>query len=231
MPERIAAKTSNDYGSRSYWDERYSAAAQKEATAKDVSFDWYNTYGPLRFAIRKFLVPDADTAHDEYDDMEILIAGCGNSTLGCEMYDDGFHNITNIDISEVVINSMTDKNSSRDHMEYTVMDVRNMEYIPDECFDAVIDKALFDCLLCGENNLDSVQRMLNEVFRCLKPTGYYIMISHAPPASRMHYLTSSNLQWDVETLEIDKPAFDDDSKDPSKKAGLPNRYFVYVCRK
>jgi len=29
------------------------------------------------------------------------------------------------------------------------MKVRNMEYIPEDCFDCIIDKALFDSLLCG----------------------------------------------------------------------------------
>ena len=221
-----AVAISNDYGSPSYWDERYSAAAHKEAKTqgKDGDFDWYNSYASLRFAIRKFLVPE-ESSEDEAEDKEILVAGCGNSTLGCDMYDDGFKNITNIDISEVVINQMTDKYASREHMEYTVMDVRNMEYIPDECFDAVIDKALFDALLCGENNLDSVQCMLREVFRTLKPGGYYIMISHAAPANRMHYLTSSSLQWDVEVAEVPKPAISGlDSKE------LPN-HFIYACRK
>ena len=222
---------SNDYGSPSYWDERYSAAVHKEAVTpgKGGSFDWYNSYGALRFAIRKFLVPEEGLgSEDEAEEKEILIAGCGNSTFGCEMYDDGFRNITNIDVSEVVINQMADKYSSREDMEFTVMDVRNMEYIPDETFDAVIDKALFDALLCGDNNLDSVQCMLREVFRSLKPGGYYIMISHAPPANRMHYLTPSYLHWDVEVTEVPKPTIN--GLDTSKKQELPN-HFMYACRK
>ena len=66
------------------------------------------------------------------------------------MYDDGFHNITNIDISEVVISQMHDKYQSKEHMDFSTMDVRNMEFIPDECFDAIIDKALFDSMLCSK---------------------------------------------------------------------------------
>ena len=70
------------------------------------------------------------------------------------------------------------------------MDVRNMEYIPDACFDVIVDKgykltlyfpfkivfhikfnlylkyliitALFDCLLCTEGNFDNIQKMLRE---------------------------------------------------------------------
>lgn len=225
----------NDYGSASYWDERYSSSALQEATkSSDGTYDWYNSYDNLRFALRRIIAPDdidngpqeKSTDADGAEDKEILIVGCGNSALGCDMYDDGFHNITNIDISEVVINQMTDKYSSREHMEYTVMDARNMEYIPDECFDVIIDKALLDALLCGENNLDSVQKMLHEVFRCLKHGGHYIMISHAPSNNRMHYLTSSPLQWDVEVIEVKKPALAG-----SKNSEKTDFHYIYSCRK
>lgn len=221
----------NDYGSVSYWDERYSSSALQEATkSSDGSYDWYNSYDNLRFAFRRILTPDdidePGTNGAGPEEKEILIVGCGNSTLGCDMYDDGFHNITNIDISEVVINQMTDKYSSKEHMEYTVMDVRNMEYIPEECFDAIIDKALFDALLCGENNLDSVQKMLREVFRCLKPGGHYVMVSHAPSNSRIHYLTSSSLQWDIEVIEVKKPVLNG-----SKNNEKSDCYYIYSCRK
>ena len=225
----------NDYGSASYWDERYSSSALQEATkSSDGTYDWYNSYENLRFALRRIIIPDeGDEDNLKYsekpEEMEILIVGCGNSTLGCKMYDDGFHNITNIDISEVVINQMIDKYSSKEHMEYTIMDARDMELIPNECFDVIIDKALFDALLCGENNLDSVQKMLREVFRCLKTGGRYVMISHAPSASRMHYLTSSPLQWDVEVMEVPKPTLTGSSKkNDDKKSDF---HYIYSCRK
>ena len=37
---------------------------------------------------------------------KILMLGCGNSKLSEQMYDDGYLNLVNIDISESVINQM-----------------------------------------------------------------------------------------------------------------------------
>ena len=50
-------------------------------------------------------------------DYEILIPGCGNSRLGAALYDSGFLNITNIDISSVVISQMTDRYADKEEME------------------------------------------------------------------------------------------------------------------
>jgi 2-polyprenyl-3-methyl-5-hydroxy-6-metoxy-1,4-benzoquinol methylase len=44
------------------------------------------------------------------DKVKILNLGCGNSIMCEEMYDDGFANIYNIDISSVVIDYMKKRN-------------------------------------------------------------------------------------------------------------------------
>jgi EEF1A lysine methyltransferase 4 len=147
------------------------------------------------------------------------------------MYDDGFHNITNIDISEVVISFMRTKHESREDMEYTAMDIRNMEFIPDDCFDCIIDKALFDSLLCGENNFDSVQRAVREVYRTLKSGGHYIMVSHGPPNTRMHHLNPSSIRWDVEVVELEKPELLDKPVTMKKGTERGPNHFIYICRK
>ena len=36
--------------------------------------------------------------------------GCGNANFSADMYDDGYKNITNVDISSVVIKQMIEKN-------------------------------------------------------------------------------------------------------------------------
>lgn len=54
------------------------------------------------------------------------------------------------------------------------MDATNMEHIPEDCFDIIIDKALLDTLLCHENNLHKVEDYLFEIFRVLKSTGTFI---------------------------------------------------------
>ncbi len=54
----------------------------------------------------------------------ILVVGCGNSTLSADLYDVGHHKIFNIDISEVVIRQMNDKHSAdRPEMKFEKMDM------------------------------------------------------------------------------------------------------------
>lgn len=63
----------------------------------------------------------------------------------------------------------------------TVMDARKMEYVPDQCFDLVVDKGLFDTFLCNENNLRDVESYLKECYRVLKTGGVLLVISHGGP--------------------------------------------------
>ena len=45
------------------------------------------------------------------ESVQVLNLGCGNSVLSEELYDKGFKNIINIDISPVVIEQMQKRNS------------------------------------------------------------------------------------------------------------------------
>jgi ubiquinone/menaquinone biosynthesis C-methylase UbiE len=84
------------------------------------------------------------------------------------------------------------------------MDARRMEYVPDQCFDLIIDKALFDALLCSENNLADVECLLREMSRILKSGGVYLIISHAPPERRMLHLEKYLLGMSVEVVAMSK---------------------------
>jgi ubiquinone/menaquinone biosynthesis C-methylase UbiE len=62
------------------------------------------------------------------------------------MYDDGFHAITNIDFSEVVIEEMKKKNVKRSEMSFLLMDMLNMSF-ENETFDVVLDKGILTTLI------------------------------------------------------------------------------------
>ena len=47
-------------------------------------------------------------------------------------------------------------------------DVRSLQF-EDGTFDAVIDKACFDAMLCGDNSGPNSEAMLNEIHRVLSP--------------------------------------------------------------
>lgn len=60
------------------------------------------------------------------------------------------------------------------------MDSRAMEF-EDEQFELIIDKALLDCILCGESTNKNISKHLGEVNRVMKPNGVYMIISFGDP--------------------------------------------------
>jgi 2-polyprenyl-3-methyl-5-hydroxy-6-metoxy-1,4-benzoquinol methylase len=75
-----------NYGDPKYWDKRYK---QHEGS----TFDWLEDFTTLKPLIIEHGTKDA----------KILMLGCGNACLSEDMYNDGYTNIYNIDISQVVI--------------------------------------------------------------------------------------------------------------------------------
>ncbi len=186
----------------------------------------YGTWSSLQKVIRPCLKSAELT--QTIGSFEILIPGCGSSSLGAQLYKEGYTNITNIDSSKVVINQMSDRYQDLDQMEYTLMDATNMEFIPDNCFDLVIDKALFDCVLCGANNMTNIIKLVKEMYRVLKPNGKYIMFSHSPPNTREPILYGNERchDWSITVDEVAKP--------PVNNLDEPHTdsvFYVYTCTK
>merc|ERR1712086_608643 len=131
-----------------------------------------------------------------------------------------------IDVSAVVINLMSERYASREEMEFTVMNATNMEYLPDNCFNLIVDKGLLDAQLCGVNNFNNVSMMVNEMYRVLKPGGAYICVSYGVPATRMGYLQTPTLDWNVAHSKIAKPVvagYDE--------MGADTHHYIYFCVK
>eukprot|EP00826_Nyctotherus_ovalis_P059136 TRINITY_DN8199_c0_g2_i3.p1 TRINITY_DN8199_c0_g2~~TRINITY_DN8199_c0_g2_i3.p1 ORF type:complete len:140 (+),score=31.16 TRINITY_DN8199_c0_g2_i3:181-600(+) len=136
-----------NYGDPKYWDKRYKSH-------EEGMFDWLEDYNSLKSLIRKLVGKHGKT----------LVLGCGNAEFSEQMYDDGFENIDNCDISSVVIEQMRKRNKMRSKMHYDVMDVRQMTY-PDNYYDLAVDKSTIDALLCGERSFYNVAVMLKVLFR------------------------------------------------------------------
>nr|XP_014345432.1 PREDICTED: methyltransferase-like protein 13 isoform X2 [Latimeria chalumnae] len=97
------------------------------------------------------------------------------------MYDVGYQDIINIDISKVVINQMKERNSTkRPKMAYVKMDMMQMEF-EDSQFQVALDKGTLDAILTDESEktLENVDRMFMEIGRVLQVGGRYICISLA----------------------------------------------------
>lgn len=91
-----------NYGDPNYWEERYK-------NNEDSTFDWLEDYETLKPIIQEFKLEKSTT--------KILNLGCGNAEFSENMYDDGYKNIYNIDISKNVINNMQKRNENRSEMK------------------------------------------------------------------------------------------------------------------
>jgi 2-polyprenyl-3-methyl-5-hydroxy-6-metoxy-1,4-benzoquinol methylase len=67
---------------------------------------------------------------------DVLIIGCGNSTLSSDLYDTGIERITNVDLSEKVIKQMKKQNEKRrPNMSWLQMDARQVRSVDFRSYD------------------------------------------------------------------------------------------------
>eukprot|EP00826_Nyctotherus_ovalis_P064802 TRINITY_DN9513_c0_g1_i10.p1 TRINITY_DN9513_c0_g1~~TRINITY_DN9513_c0_g1_i10.p1 ORF type:complete len:165 (-),score=51.71 TRINITY_DN9513_c0_g1_i10:18-512(-) len=147
------------YAKPEYWEERY----QREPEP----FDWYQKYQGFRDCLAQNM-----KAEDK-----ILHIGCGTSRMTEDMYKEGFTETTNVDISPTAIEQMKERyKESCPNASFVVMDARKLEFETGS-FDVVVDKGTLDCLLSDEAGFETIETVLNEIYRVLTPTGTYMCIS------------------------------------------------------
>ena len=175
------------YKKQSYWENRFQCEEQ---------YEWLCNYSD----VKEYICRDV-----RFDD-KILVLGCGNSTFSADLYDAGFKNVTSVDFSTIVIDSMKKKYQySHPSLKWIVSDVRNLEEIEDATFDLVIDKACLDALVCDEGDpwrpneetTKDVQATLCSVVRVLnhQSNAKFISIGFQQPHFRKLYLISDNTTY------------------------------------
>lgn len=154
-----------------YWDERYAKM--------NKAYDWYGTWhtesaGPLTIKphVKPWLPAKIDT---------VLNLGCGNSRIAEELYNDGFKDVMNIDISQTAIDKMSAKFAGISALKFTKMDMLQMSFA-DASFDFVLDKGTLDALYTGAS--DSVPTVVAQIFRVLKPGGLLVSMTFGTPKTR-----------------------------------------------
>ncbi|CAK9081763.1 unnamed protein product [Durusdinium trenchii] len=195
--ERSSATDSDedfDYGAgKAYWDKRY----QNEV---GNTYDWLGGY-------EKFseFIESATKDLSEPTSARILDLGCGNARLAEDMYDRGFYNITGLDISDVAIESMRQRNAEeRPKIHWVVGDAFELPF-EDEAFDLVIDKSTTDAVSCDQDHLnENLTKMYSEAQRVLKKGGTLLVFSAAKQVPRTG-LRLPHLSFELEEKELYLP--------------------------
>lgn len=179
----IDSNDNSKFKKQEYWDKRFENEDQ---------YDWLCTFQDLNPYLKPLI---------NFDD-DILIVGCGNSSFSSDLYDAGYHNITNIDFSESVVRKMeTDNLSIRPKMKWVVMDMTSLTFHK-KSFDVVIDKASMDALVVDEvdvwdpndETIAIVDKMCISVSEVLKSSsGKFIQVSFAQPHFRTKYLIGDRI--------------------------------------
>jgi len=205
--------------SSTYWDARHAAVG-------DLPFDWYMGYDRLSGILKQRLPPASSGA-------EILDIGFGTSEVPACLHADGWINVTAIDTSVVAVTRARSarRHNGRSELQFLQMDACKTEF-PDECYDAIIDKALLDTLVTGGHAFPRVRDMLSEVYRLLRPGGRFFCVSHAAPSTRLPYLAHDSAKpWRIEVAHMEKDGGNraPDDEVPDDAGG--GYFHIYICTK
>lgn len=208
----LLPKTFHDFSSKQYWNTFFSKRGEK-------AFEWYGEYTELCGLLHKYIRPSNN----------ILVAGCGNSTLSADLYKVGYRKITNVDNSEVVIKQMKDKHRQQcPEMQWLKMDLAALD-LPDEAFSCVLDKAALDALMT-DASLDVVEfvnKYFSEVGRVLRVGGRFVCVSLLQEHILQHVLAwFPKNGWMVRVCRCE-----DAEKSQADSGNFSFPVFVVVCTK
>lgn len=191
-----------------YWERFFRKRGEK-------AFEWYGDYNSLCGVLHKYIKPKD----------KVLVVGCGNSELSEQLYDVGYHHLTNIDISETVVSHMNQRNAQRrPGLTFRQMDATQTDYQSDS-FQVALDKGTLDAM-ASETEGTVADGMLTEVGRVLAVGGRYVCVTlaqeHVIKLAVEHF---SQAGWAVRIHCLSQESQDADSS----SFALP--VFVLICTK
>ncbi|XP_062306207.1 eEF1A lysine and N-terminal methyltransferase [Osmerus eperlanus] len=157
----LLPRTAEEFSSAEYWERFFKKRGEK-------AFEWYGDYNKLCGVLHKYIKPRD----------KVLVVGCGNSELSEQLYDVGYRHLTNIDISETVVNHMNQRNvERRPDLTFHQVDATQTPY-EDGSYQASLDKGTLDAMASEEEGA-LAGRMLTEVGRVLAVGGRYVCVTLA----------------------------------------------------
>lgn len=110
-----------------------------------------------------------------------------------------------MDYSPPVIEYMRLRNAqSRPRLRFEVADCTALSLAP-SFYDLVLDKGLLDAIVCAPDAQTGVSRMMDAIGVGMAAGGAYVLVSHAPPAKLLPWVSPDARGWRVETWVMPKP--------------------------
>uniref|UniRef100_A0A8R7RF52 Methyltransferase type 11 domain-containing protein n=1 Tax=Triticum urartu TaxID=4572 RepID=A0A8R7RF52_TRIUA len=195
-----------DFTSRENWDKFFALRGDGD------SFEWYAEWPQIKAPLLSLLLGEEGT--------EILVPGCGSSSLSEQLYDLGFRRITNVDFSRVIVADMLRRHARvRPQMRWRVMDMTNMQF-PDGSFDFILDKGGLDALMEPEVGTKLGMKYLDEAKRVLKLGGKFACFTLAESHVLDLLLSEFRFGWDMTIQAI--------ASEPSSKSAFQTFMVVMV---
>ncbi len=149
-------------------------------TNEQVGFDrhehWEQIYRTKDIEQKSWFQPKPETSLDFFERLNvskqaaIIDVGGGNSLLVDHLLDDGYEDITVLDISETAIQKAKDRLGERaEKVRWITSDV--MEFKPERAYDVWHDRAAFHFL----NDEDEIGKYIDLAGRGIAPGGYLVM--------------------------------------------------------
>lgn len=141
----LLPKDHEQFRQNEYWDGFFQKRGGR-------AFEWYGEYTELCGILHKYIKIKDD----------ILVVGCGNSTLSADLYNVGYQSMVSIDLSDVAIRQMNQiHGQDRPGLTFVKMDVTDMTF-EENRFSCVLDKGTLDAMMT--NNDAEVQQTINKMF-------------------------------------------------------------------
>jgi len=156
--------TAQYLGREAYWDAAYIGGRYHD------EYEWIL---PCDFCL-----PHLKQALGENHAARVLHVGCGNSRLGRMLHDAGFHDVTNVDYSQNVIDMMARKEPD---LKWCRVDCAQPNSLGTAVYDLAIDKGASDSLFeaGSEAMFQQGRQLVREVHRSLRPGGCFLLFSNS----------------------------------------------------
>jgi SAM-dependent methyltransferase len=198
------------YAQPSWWESEY-----QKCKDGDV-YEWFTGGSDLIF-LQKLIerIPPSTKT--------ILNLGCGISHLQDAIYDAGFQDITNVDVSATCIELMA-KSDTRG-MKWQIANLLEPFPFASNSFDFVLDKGTLDALITDradkwepeEDVYETAAIYFREIARVLNGGGIFLQISFGQPHFRRRLFEREEFHWDVQVHTLN----------PTHSF----HFFMYECQK